>query len=167
MSFPLLTYFWLIMLTCSVHTVSMRQLSRLILSSLPWVLFRSPKLYGHSRSMPVWTPTEYHSQASLIDPDSFEYVATPSQKLHWENCTGTPFDAGRYEKEVNRIAITCSSCESDFDVPWQDEGSGYGERGFSCICCSCKSTITHDSLCVAIFMKEVKAVAESENAIIS
>lgn len=87
--------------------------------------------------------------------------------MHWEKSTGVPFEADEFKAKVQDKEITCPSCVVPFLHPWEKDGTGYGELGFTAECTSCKETVNHDRLCTAIFLKEMEAIQNSDTAHIS
>ncbi|KAI5121926.1 hypothetical protein M0805_000255 [Coniferiporia weirii] len=93
--------------------------------------------------------------ATLIDPKTYFYKATSEQIEYWEEHTGVPFDPLRCKDKLHDVTIKCSSCETDLNVMWEDDGFGYGESGFLCTCTQCGSSVSRDSLCVAKLFKDL------------
>jgi hypothetical protein len=100
--------------------------------------------------------------ADLIDPVTFEYKPTAKQSALWEERTKVAFDHVLFRLNNQVVTIVCPSCEGHFDVLWDSGGFGLGEADFLSTCDLCKCTVTHDRLCVAKFLRCLRAVKESE-----
>jgi hypothetical protein len=102
----------------------------------------------------------------MIHPDTHVYSPTNEQTTHWESVTGVPFDPTVFRIDEPDVALPCPACSAVCTIPWENSGYGIGEAKFNQVCAGCGSSLTHDRLCVAKFLRCLREVASSDTAII-
>ncbi|KAI5121927.1 hypothetical protein M0805_000256 [Coniferiporia weirii] len=104
--------------------------------------------------------------ATLIDPRTYLYKATPEQIKYWEEHTDVPFDPLKFRSEIHDATIGCPSCLGKLSVAWENNGLGYGESGFLHICAQCDSAVSRNNLYVAKLIKDLSDFENSDEAVL-
>ncbi|KAK2756990.1 hypothetical protein FQN54_004958 [Arachnomyces sp. PD_36] len=122
--------------------------------------------------MSFWaTGIPWQAMDACIDPSTFDYVPGNDAKLYFKNLTGLEWDN---LDDLPMKIVSCPRCQRETQVPWT-EGSfedlpsnpfeystGFADKNFSAPCPSCGFTITHESLRVKKFRKDVQNLLKSD-----
>jgi len=94
--------------------------------------------------------------SQIVEKDGV-YVHTPSleQVAHWEKLTGVPFDFTAYSEANKSVSVTCPFGGHVIQVPWENDGRGYGEASFSHMCQDCNKLVTADVLCISKLLADI------------
>jgi len=93
--------------------------------------------------------------------ETMELQPTDEQVAYWTTHVEIPFDMPISTRSLDTVSICCPSCMSNAEVPWiagpkSPKGKGYSQYGFDHTCESCGSFISHKSLRMYKFIKDLK-----------